>query len=90
MKAYEIKRIIMDSTFSNDDLLQIAEGINYARHKLTRQVARSLQAGDEVRFVSTKTGKAYRGVLESIKIKNAIVTTPGGRYRVPMSMLEAV
>jgi hypothetical protein len=40
-----------------------------------------------VSFVSNRNGQKYSGTVDSIKIKNAIVATPMGRYRVPCNML---
>jgi len=89
-RAQEIRLEIMNSRFDNDDLNEIVEGIKWARSQLSRTVARSLQVGDSVKFQSTRTNQVYRGTIEKIKIKNAVVVTTVGRYNVPMNMLEAV
>jgi hypothetical protein len=90
MNITEINTAIMTGNFTSDQLASIGDAIRFARAQMTRQVARSLSPGDTVQFRSTKTGVVYKGTLESIKIKNAIVATTAGRYRVPMNMLEAI
>jgi hypothetical protein len=86
----EINSQIIAGTFTNDQLTSINDAVKFARSRLTQQVARTLQIGAAVRFTSNRNGKVYPGILESIKIKNAIVSTAFGRYKVPMNMLEAV
>jgi hypothetical protein len=88
MNITEINTAIMTGNFTSDQLVSIGDAIRFAREKMTRQVARSLSPGATVQFRSNKNGVTYKGTLESIKIKNAIVATPTGRYRVPMNMLQ--
>lgn len=86
----EINTAIMHSAdLTNRDLDQIIESVKWRRAQLARMVARTLRVGDQVKFLSNRTGKLVIGQLEGIKIKNAIVNTSMGRYRVPMNMLEA-
>lgn len=89
-RASTLKSEIMTNNFTNEELDQLAEAVKWARSQLTRQVARSLRPGDRVRFTSNRNGQTYTGLLEEIKIKNAIISTQQGRYRVPMNMLEIV
>ena len=60
--------------------------ITFIQGVKTNQVKRSIAVGDSV-FVVQKT-KRTLGTVESIKIKKAIVNMPGGRYNVPLAMLE--
>jgi hypothetical protein len=87
MTVAEIQSAIINTTLSNDEINQIAETIKYKRSLIGREVARTLTVGDQVRFTDSRQGRLIRGRLEGIKIKNAVVTTPVGRYRVPLSML---
>jgi hypothetical protein len=80
---------IMKGTYSNDDLNSIMDAVKYARSKLGRAKLRSFGVGDAVKFTSNKNGRVYQGVVEGVKIKNVIVTTSLGRFRVPANMLEA-
>ena len=89
MQIKDINQAIMFGQFTNTELSSILDAVKYARASLTRQVARSITIGSEVKFRS-RTGQVITGKVEGIKIKNAVVTVGSTRYRVPMSMLEAV
>lgn len=89
MNITQINQEIMTGNFTNADLDTVHEAVKYARSKLIRQAARTLRIGDQVKFTSNRNGRTYQGELKEIKIKNAIVQTAFGRYRVPMNMLEA-
>ena len=60
--------------------------ITFIQGVKTNQVKRSIAVGDSV-FVVQKT-KRTLGTVEKIKVKKAIVNMPGGRYNVPLAMLE--
>ena len=84
----EIKAAIIAGNFTAQDLNEVIEAVKYARTQLGRQVARSITVGSQVRFTG-RDGRVFTGTVQGIKIKNAVVQTNAGRYRVPMSMLEA-
>lgn len=86
MKATDIKRAIMFGNFTNDELNLISESVRYARAELARSKKQELSVGSQIQFSSK--GKIFHGTIESIKIKNALVSTSGGRYRVPLNMLN--
>lgn len=90
MNIQAINGAILAGGFTNDQLTSINDAVKFARSKLLRQVANSLSIGSAVQFTSNRNGKVFKGTIESIKIKNAIVNTQLGRYKVPMNMLEAV
>ena len=90
MNIQAINGAILAGCFTNDQLNSINDAVRFARSKLVRQVANSLNIGSTVQFTSNRNGKVYKGTIESIKIKNAIVNTQLGRYKVPMNMLESV
>lgn len=90
MNVQEIKSAIMFGGLTNAQLDDVGEAIRYARAQLTKTNTRTLRSGDSVRFVSNRTGQTISGTVESVKIKNVIVSTAFGRYRVPANMLEAV
>lgn len=85
----EINSSIMFGNFTNDQLNSIMTAVKYARAQLTKQTASSLRIGANVKFTSSRSGRVITGTVESIKIKNVIVNTALGRYRVPANMLEA-
>ena len=89
MNISQINSAILQGNFTNEQLNSILDAVKFARTQLRDQVRRELKIGELVQFKSTRNGMVYKGTLESIKIKNAIVETPVGRYKVPMNMLEA-
>ncbi len=89
MKVQDINYAIISGIYTNDDLNSIADAIKFARAQLTKQQARALRVGDQVRFSSR--GNTYFGTIERLKLKNAFVKVGNfSRYNVPMNMLEAV
>jgi hypothetical protein len=89
MDIYTLNGVIMRGNYSNDDLNSIMETVKYARSKLGRAKLRSFGVGDSVKFTSSRNGRVYQGVVEGVKIKNVIVNTSMGRFRVPANMLES-
>jgi len=89
MTAQDIIREIRQGGFTNDDLNAIAKSIQFARSQLVHEVKRDLSPGATVSF-RDRLGSRVTGTVESIKIKNAIVSTTRGRYRVPCNMLEMI
>ena len=84
----QINQSIMFGQFTDVELRSIIDAVKFARANLIRQNARELRVGDQVKFTG-RQGVVYTGTVEGIKIKNAVVATPQGRYRVPMNMLTA-
>lgn len=89
MNVMEINTEILQGGFTNEQLNSITDAVRFARARLADQTKRTLRVGSQVKFTSNRNGSVYKGTLESIKIKNAIVATQMGRYKVPMNMLEA-
>ena len=87
MNINQINSAIMHGSFTNEQLDSVLSAVKFAREQIRREVRRELRIGCTVSFVSNRTGQKYSGKVDSIKIKNAIVTTPLGRYRVPCNML---
>lgn len=88
MDIKQITSAIMFNSWSNAELNAVADAVKFARAQTARQVARTISKGTQVRF--SGKGRSYQGEVVEIKIKNAIVNTQHGRYRVPMNMLEVV
>jgi hypothetical protein len=87
MNISQVNSAIMHSGFTNEQLDSVLSAIKFAREQIRREVRRELRIGCTVSFVSNRNGQKYSGKVDAIKIKNAIVTTPMGRYRVPCNML---
>ena len=86
MKLNDIKLAIISGNFSNDELNVLADSVRYARSQIVQDKKSELQVGVTVQF--TSRGRQFFGTVTSIKIKNAVVDTSAGRYRVPMNMLN--
>jgi hypothetical protein len=86
MTASDIARDIKFGTFTNDELNEIGNAIQFARAQLAKDVKRGLFPGAQVYFRS-RDGSTVHGKVESVKVKNAVVVTILGRYRVPCNML---
>ena len=84
MKLSEIQNAIAKGDFSLAELNDLQTFIAGVK---TSSAKASLKVGDAV-WVVQKT-KRTPGVIESIKVKKAIVDMRGSRYNVPLSMIEA-
>ncbi len=84
MKLFEIQNAIAKGNFSLAELNDLQSFIAGVK---TSSAKASLKVGDAV-WVVQKT-KRTPGVIQSIKIKKAIVDMRGSRYNVPLSMIEA-
>ena len=84
----QVNEAIMFGNFTNEQLNSIVAALKYARAQRAKQQARTLKAGDSVRFSSR--GNTYFGTIERVKLKNAFVKVGNWqRYNVPLNMLEA-
>lgn len=77
--------ILRDATV--EDINQIVDLVKQRRNAIARMNTMSLRRGTNVSFISSRRGTKVMGTVEDIKIKNVIVNTAYGRYRVPASML---
>ena len=80
---------IMRGGWTNEELTSMIDAVKFARASLGRAKLRSFARGDAVKFTSQRNGRTYQGTVEDVKIKNVIVQTAMGRYKVPANMLEA-
>ena len=85
MNLIEIKQAVKNGNFKLAELNELGTFINSVK---VLNAKSSIAVGDQV-YVVQKTKKTL-GVVEKVKVKNAIVTLPQGRYNVPLSMSEAV
>ena len=83
MSISKIQQSIATGGYSTTELNGL---ITFIQGVKTNQVKRYIAVGDQV-FVVQKT-KRTLGTVEKIKVKKAIVNMPGGRYNVPLAMLE--
>lgn len=90
MNISQINSAIIQGEFTNMQLNSIMDAVKYARARLAESTKRSLMLGDNVSFVSTKTGQTMTGHVTKIAIKYVTVRTLGGLWRVPANMLTLV
>jgi hypothetical protein len=88
MNLNQIKAEILTGGFDNAGLQELMETVQYARAQLGKTVKRQLQPGVSVSFVSNRSGQRVLGTVERVAIKNIVVRTALGLYRVPASMIE--
>jgi hypothetical protein len=87
MTINELNQAIMFGEFTNDQLNSLMMAIKFNRARLGKQNKYAFSPGDTVRFDSR--GKRYVGIVKRILVKNIVVQTSLGTYRVPANMLEA-
>jgi hypothetical protein len=90
MNLNQIKADILTANLTNAELQELMETVQYARAQLGKSVKRQLQPGVNVSFVSNRSGQRILGTVERVAIKNIVVRTAQGLYRVPANMIEAV
>jgi hypothetical protein len=88
MNLNQIKAEILTGGFDNAGLQELIETVQYARAQLGKTVKRQLQPGVSVSFVSNRSGQRVLGTVERVAIKNIVVRTALGLYRVPANMIE--
>jgi hypothetical protein len=89
MDIKQINTAIITGTWTNDQLSSMIDAIKYNRAQLAKTVKRSFTVGAKVKFTSSRSGMVVVGTVRKIAIKNVVVDTPQGGYRVPANMLEA-
>jgi hypothetical protein len=87
MTINELNQAIMFGEFTNDQLNSLMMAIKFNRARLGKQNKYAFSPGDTVRFDSR--GKRYVGIVKRILVKNIVVQTSIGTYRVPANMLQA-
>ena len=90
MNLTQIKAEILTAQLTNAELQELIETVQYARSQLGKSVKRQLQPGVSVSFVSNRSGQRVLGTVERVAIKNIVVRTALGLYRVPANMIEVV
>ena len=88
MNLTQIKAEILTAQLTNAELQELIETVQYARAQLGKTVKRQLQPGVSVSFVSNRSGQRVLGTVERVAIKNIVVRTHLGLYRVPANMIE--
>jgi hypothetical protein len=90
MNLTQIKAEILTGGFDNAELRELIDTVQYARAQLGKDIKRQLAPGVSVSFVSNRSGQRVLGTVERVAIKNIVVRTHLGLYRVPANMIEVV
>jgi hypothetical protein len=88
MDVKQINAAILAGDFSMDELRSIWDTVKLANQRASLMKARNFVVGDKVRFTG-RGGRRYEGTVTKIAMKNLVVATTAGSYRVPANMLEA-
>lgn len=87
MNIAQINAAIIAGTFTNDELTSVIDAVKFARARLGDNNKRAMRIGATVSFVSTRSGLKVTGTVRKIAIKNVVVDTPQGGWKVPANML---
>jgi len=90
MNVSQINTAIIQGTFTNDELSSMIDAVKFARARVAQKTKYSVRIGSKVQFTSSRSGQVIQGTVRKIAIKNIIVDTPMGGYKVPANMLELV
>lgn len=88
MDVKQINAAILAGDFSMDELRSIWDTVKMANQRASLMKARNFMVGDRVRFTG-RGGRRHEGTVTKIAMKNLVVATAAGSYRVPANMLEA-
>ena len=88
MSVTKINELILATDLSEADISSIVEAIKYVRSRNARLNLRTFRVGDAVQFTSSRSNQTVRGTVKKIAIKNIVVDTPQGAWRVPANMVE--
>jgi len=86
----EVNQAIMLQTWTNTELSSMIDAVKWNRDHLAKQIKRSITAGDNVEFTSSKSGRLMRGFVTKVAIKYVTVNTGLGLWKVPANMLTVV
>ena len=88
MSVTKINELILATDLSEADISSIVEAIKYVRGRNARLNLSTFRVGDAVQFTSSRSNQTVRGTVKKIAIKNIVIDTPQGAWRVPANMVE--
>jgi hypothetical protein len=89
MSVKQINELILTSDLTDTDISSIIEAIKYVRSRNARLNIATFRVGDKVKFTSSRSNQTVTGTVRKVAIKNIVVDTALGAYRVPANMLAA-
>lgn len=85
--ANQVRTAIMTGGFTNEDLEAIIESIKYRRSQIAKQKINTFKVGARVKWYG-RNGH-MTGTVSKIGVKNLVISTAQGAWRVPANMLES-
>ena len=89
MSVQSVNAEILAGNFTQEQLSSIVDAVKFARARLGDKTRNTLRIGSKVTFAG-RQGMQLVGTVEKIAIKNIVVNTPQGKWRVAASLLQAV
>lgn len=87
MDTAQINAAIIAGNFNNDELTSVIDAVKFARARLGDNNKRAMRIGATVSFINSRSGLKMTGTVRKIAIKNVVVDTPQGGWKVPANML---
>ena len=86
MSIQSIRELVLRTEMTAGDLDELIQLVKFKRGQIGRNTMRQLRIGAPVSFTD-RQGRVVKGVVQGLKLKNAVVTVNGLNWRVPASML---
>ena len=88
MSVQQINKLILTADLTDADINSIVDAVKYRRAQLSRRNTALFRVGDYVQFKSSRSNQTVKGTVKKIAIKNIVIDTALGAYRVPANMVE--
>jgi hypothetical protein len=88
MSLKQINELILTTDLTDADINSIVESIKYVRSRNARLNLQTFRVGDAVQFKSSRSNQTVKGTIKKIAIKNIVIDTAQGAWRVPANMVE--
>ena len=86
MSIQAIRELVLRTEMTAGDMDELVQLVKFKRGQIGRNTMRQLRVGSAVSFTD-RQGRVVKGVVQGLKLKNAVVTINGRNWRVPASML---
>lgn len=93
LSQQDVIKYIMFGNLTNDQLNNIVDAVRFVRANIAKVNIRTIRAGANVQFTSSKTGKNITGEVTKVGRKFLTVREHGmswGNWRVPANMVEVI
>ena len=90
MDIKQVNSAIMFGDWTDIELRSMIDAVKWNRSRLAERTKAGICVGDNVEFMSSKTGRMTRGFVTKKAIKYITVNTGMGLWRVPANMLSVV